>query len=120
VTFLGGKCYTCQKGSTEANEMIFEGKNPTEADFEVIFDCDTCIVIRDLDAVNCSVTNDANNVVKRLNHYIPLGNKRIFYQDSMQRIDEIKHAKGHFQGFKPCSKNQADHLSKLTGLEFSN
>lgn len=76
--------------------MIFHpGRN--QADFEIVYKDDYLIYIKDLDLGNRSVTNDVENVLKRIEG---IGKRRVFYKDSMGKIDEILHDRGHFKGFK--------------------
>jgi len=46
-----------------------------------------------------TVTNDAENVVETLARDHTLGSRRLFYMDSEQQIDELKHNGGQYTGF---------------------
>lgn len=71
------------------------------ADFEVIRVSDDSIYIVDLDLGNVSVTNDVENVVKSISEaFDGIGKRRLFYQDSMGRVDEILVKDERFAGFK--------------------
>ena len=56
-----------------------------------------------------TITNDAENVVAALD----LNNRRLYYKDSMGRIDEIIHKDGVFAGFKPCDLDVATDLEDM-------
>ena len=56
------------------------------------------VFIIDLDLGNISVTNDAENVVQELAKRYP--GKRIFYRDSMGRVDELLVKKDRFAGYR--------------------
>jgi len=83
------------------------------ADFKLVYICDIMILIVDLDQGGRSVTNDAYNVVRRLNQYLDIGCRRIFYRDSSGRFDEILTHHGIFFGFAPCTASQQNHLQRL-------
>ena len=72
-------------------EIIGLGKN---ADNDKVF-------IVDCDEGACSVTNDAEGVVKYVNGLYP--DKRIIYRDSDGRWDELGHVNGVFVDFLPYS-----------------
>jgi hypothetical protein len=56
------------------------------------------VIIKDLDKGNKSVTNDAEAVVKRM--LLEVGrDKRIFYYDSTNELDELCHDGVKFTGF---------------------
>lgn len=83
------------------NEFKELGKQ-YQADFQIIHQDDDLIYIKDLNLGSMSVTNDVENVLKRICAGIHegIGKRRVFYKDSMGRIDEIQHDRGHFKGFK--------------------
>lgn len=66
-----------------------------------------------------SITNDAENVVMKLNSDLLAGGsggiqgRKVFYRDSNGDIDEMLTKNGEFDGFKFCSTAQQDHLKKL-------
>ena len=70
---------------------------PFGADFEIIFVESEFILLKDLDLGNKSVTNDAEAVVEMI--LDSFGDKRIFYYDSTNDIDELCHDKKRFTGF---------------------
>jgi len=47
-----------------------------------------------------TVTNDAEAVVATLAREHALGDRRVFYRDSENQIDELLHTGGEFTGFK--------------------
>lgn len=79
---------------------------------------DMFILIRDQDAPDCpSVTNDADRVVRDIHlNVAELSRRRVFYQDSMGRIDELRHQKGRFIGFGPCTESQRRMLGEFITL----
>ena len=52
-----------------------------------------------------SITNDAENVVEYLYKYYDIGNKRIFYEDTWGRVDELLHDNEIFIDFKSGYNN---------------
>jgi hypothetical protein len=61
---------------------------------------DAVFIVDDCDEHQCmSVTNDAEQVTEFL--FKTIGDKRIFYKDTMGQWDELLHNKGVFQNFKP-------------------
>ena len=74
------------------------------ADWQIENQTDEYILIRDLNLGNRSVTNDVENVVKKI---LPqLNGRRLFYRDSMGVVDEIIIEEGEFFEFKPGFKNK--------------
>jgi hypothetical protein len=72
------------------------------ADFSVMDETGDYIYIKDAGGDSKSITNDAEWVLQKLAAaYGGLKNRRIFYMDTMGRIDEITHNDGHFTGYKP-------------------
>ena len=88
----------------------------TKADFEIIAQCDTCLILVDLDAGGRSLTNDAHRVIHELNHSLPggIGSRKVYYRDSMSRYDQLIVKNGEFKRFAPCSADQQLFLAKLT------
>lgn len=72
------------------------------AEWELVSSNEQQIVIRDVGHRRAkSVTNDVENVVADL---LPaLRGRRLFYIDSMDRIDEILVKDGRFAGFAPLA-----------------
>ena len=60
---------------------------------------DTYIFIKDTGKYDKSVTNDAENVVKELYQSGILGNRRLYYEDSVGDVDEMVHRDGYFLRF---------------------
>ena len=66
-----------------------------------------------------SITNDAENVVMKLNADLLAGGsggiqgRQVFYRDTNGDIDEMITGNGEFIGFKFCSTAQQDKLKKL-------
>lgn len=50
------------------------------------------------DEIGMSITNDAENVVMKINNSFP--NYRIIYRDTTGTWDELVHENGVFKGFK--------------------
>lgn len=61
------------------------------------------VTIRDLNRGNISVTNDAEEVLKRIGEEIDLSDKRVQYYDSAGQLDRLLHSNGVFEGFAPGS-----------------
>jgi hypothetical protein len=75
--------------------------------FTVLSETDTFILIRDKnDSDHASVTNAANYTVEWLAQRFEIANRRIVYQDTMGRFDELSHKRGKFDGFKPLTESQ--------------
>ncbi|GHB14634.1 hypothetical protein GCM10007159_41280 [Modicisalibacter luteus] len=65
------------------------------------------IVIADLDGGGRSVTNDADNVVRRVSHILGgIGRRRLYYRDSYGRYDELRVVNEQFSRFAACSEKQ--------------
>jgi len=47
-----------------------------------------------------TVTNDAESVIETLHSEYDLGDRRVFYRDSENRIDELLHAGARFTGYR--------------------
>lgn len=71
--------------------------------FTIVENTDKYILINDDCELyqSMSVTNDAENVVEFLyKNGLLKNNKRIFYIDTMERVDELLHTLDYFDGFK--------------------
>lgn len=78
-----------------------------KSSFTVIRETDTFILIRDNDETeNASVTNAADYTVECLAQRFDIASRRIVYQDTMCRFDELSHKDGKFNGFKPLTESQ--------------
>jgi hypothetical protein len=76
------------------------------AQYDLVVATDLHILIRDRDQGR-SVTNDADNVVRRIDDQLGgIGKRRLFYRDTMGRFDELIVRDGRFLGFAPCSIQQ--------------
>jgi hypothetical protein len=89
-----------------------------DAQWEVVdrMSTDDWLVIKDVgDHSRCyTVTNDADNVVKRLISEGLLGlAQRLFYFDSGGDLDEIIHEKGKFKAFHLIGRTTRAALAKL-------
>lgn len=70
---------------------------------------DLYIVLIDRDMPGfASVTNDADAVITSLTNLIPggIGKRRVVYQDSDKRFDEILVDDGTFMAFRACTASQ--------------
>jgi hypothetical protein len=80
----------------------------SEANFEIVDYMTTTdvLVIRDLDNSR-TITNDAKNVVEKLaaQGLLPDG-RRLFYFDTMGRLDEIVVEHGQFKCFSPLPQHK--------------
>lgn len=75
------------------------------------------VVIKDMGSDSgLSVTNDAENVVRKLVLGLPLGNRRLFYFDSVGRLDEICVEGGKFAGFALGGSPEIRALLQAEGL----
>ena len=82
------------------------GSDEYNARFLVEQDKPDRLVIRDIGhETHRSVTNDAENVVATLAG--KLGNRRLFYYDSMGEMDELLVKNGQFAGFAPGPERRA-------------
>jgi hypothetical protein len=69
--------------------------------FEIVQKTVSFIFINDTGHMNHkSVTNDVRFVLEKLATETNIKNKRIFYADSMNEVDEIIHSGTHFLHFK--------------------
>lgn len=80
----------------------------SRADYKIVEETENYIYIEDQNLGNRSVTNDAINVVADLAAH--LGDRRLYYRDSLGDIDEIMVKDSIFSGF--CMTENAD-LSRL-------
>ncbi|HBO7922127.1 hypothetical protein PSOLE_38540 [Pseudomonas oleovorans subsp. oleovorans] len=72
------------------------------------------IITDDLDEDMPSVTNSAAGVIEDLNGKLGgLGRRRVFYRDSVNRFDELRHENGIFTGFAPASPSQQEAFRDL-------
>lgn len=74
-----------------------------QPEYSVLARNDRAVLIRDLaEEYQCqSVTNGAEKVVKQLYDSGTLGDRRLFYIDTMGTLDELGHDKDIFTGFIP-------------------
>jgi hypothetical protein len=75
------------------------------ARFEIVKETEEYIIIKDLGPwyIHFTVTNDAEQVVKRLASH--LAGRRLFYVDSNGDKDELLVRDGEFAGFAPGFKS---------------
>jgi len=74
----------------------------THAEFAIEKETPEYIFIIDTGHTNKkTVTNDAENVIATLAKNNALGDRRVFYRDSENRIDELLHTAGQFTGYRP-------------------
>ena len=78
-----------------------------ESTFEMKTINDLFILLIDLDQGK-AVTKDAPNVIEYLANNIQggIGSRKMYYQDTTGRIDQLKVKDGRFDGFAPCSESQ--------------
>lgn len=90
------------------------GINEPRSTYLIAHETETLVLIVDCD-VGRTVTNDAENVIRDLDHSLQGGlrNRRVFYRDTDFRFDELQHDRGIFSGFKACSECQQIFLSDL-------
>ncbi len=87
----------------------------TRADWTFIVE-DDVVIVEDLDAGRCSVTNDAEGVVLALAREVPLGGRRIVYRDSERTYDELLHDGRRFVGFRPLgATSRSDAVARARG-----
>ena len=105
-------CERCHRGLKDPESIkrglgpICAGKAPRSTD-QTLFDAQYRVVKVLADAVwiidlktGRSVTNDAERVVAELHK--EYGNRRIYYRDTQDCWDELKHELGRFTGFAPA------------------
>ena len=71
------------------------------AEFLVCQITDDFIYIKDAGGNSRTITNDPHWVIEQLSADYGLNNRRVFYMDTLGRIDELAHDGGHFTGYKP-------------------
>ena len=73
-----------------------------QPEFAFLKRTENLVLIRDLcEEFHCmSITNGAEQVIKKLDEYGMLGNRQVFYIDTDGRVDELVHNEGKFCGFK--------------------
>jgi len=71
--------------------------------------------IYDLGVEEISVTNDVENVLKRLHKTIGLSGKKVQYTDSEGQVDRLLHEDGVFKGFAPGPWVDHDELEDRYG-----
>jgi len=75
-----------------------------QANYYVQIETDKSVVLVDIGPWDKypTITNDAENVVEQLvKGKILTPEKRLYYYDSENQLDEILHENGKFKGFKP-------------------
>jgi hypothetical protein len=72
-----------------------------KAKFHILSEtADYVLINDDYDGSCFTVTNDAENVVEILYNEYNIQNKRIFYRDTDNSLDELLHENNKFTGFK--------------------
>lgn len=72
------------------------------------------IITDDLAPGSPSVTDSAALVLEDLNSQVGgLGSRRVFYRDTVQRFDELRHDNGRFLSFAPVSPSQQDAFKQM-------
>ena len=90
------------------------GRQRMKSSFTIICETDTFILIRDNDDPECaSVRNAAAFTIETLAQSFDLTNRRVLYQDTMKRFDELCHDDGKFTGFKALSQSQQQFFGAL-------
>jgi len=85
---------------------------------EELNDCYILIVDEDIGE---TITNDVENVIARLERYCQaigkggIGDRRVYYRDTLGRYDEILVKNGAFSDFGPCSPYQQKWFAKRIG-----
>ncbi|WP_075881887.1 hypothetical protein [Vreelandella massiliensis] len=91
-----------------------------KADFSVVCVTDMLVLIVDNDRGGPSVTNDAANVIERVDAVVGgLARRRVYYRDSDWRFDELVHENGQFKGFQRCTDDQQDFLNDVMASQVS-
>jgi hypothetical protein len=72
------------------------------AEFSVILDAPSYVLIKDVGHINMqkTVTNDVEYVLQKLNTILNIQNRRVFYIDSSGEQYEIVHSGGRFKCFR--------------------
>ena len=97
--------------TTDIEQLKHRARQRLRSTFAISGFEDDKVFIVDLDGL-CSVTNDAEQVVRFLNISHP--NKRVIYRDSAGDWGELRHTGGVFIGFQAHSEPAC--LSKLSKL----
>ena len=71
-----------------------------KANFNIIVACPEYLLIQDVGIETTTVTNDIREVLNNLHKYHSLNNRKLYYIDSYNNIDEVEHEKGVFVNFK--------------------
>jgi len=75
---------------------------------------DLMVIIYD-DKCSPSVSESAGAVIKDLNTQVgSLGSRRVYYRDSVGRVDELCHSNGVFTGFAACKPSQQESFKQMT------
>jgi hypothetical protein len=85
-------------------DLILDGESSSpKAKFKVIEQTDEYILIKDecIKHECMSITNDAEAVVEYLLKNYSVRNKKIYYIDTAEQVDELEHNNEKFIGFKP-------------------
>ncbi|MCG7602129.1 hypothetical protein MHM84_20545 [Halomonas sp. McH1-25] len=78
-----------------------------QAHYELVLVTDLFVLIRDRDDGGRTITHDAQSVVARVDAALEgLGKRRLYYQDTDGRFDELSHREGTFLEFRLCSDHQ--------------
>lgn len=85
-----------------------------DASFDLMVVNDLSVILVDLDQGR-SVTKYAPSVINDLQKLLPggIGNRTVYYRDTMGRFDKLLVIEGEFAGFAPCSERQQDTLSLI-------
>ena len=76
----------------------------TRAQYIIVSQDETTVLIRDIGTTCMSVTNDAEAVVRDLHELHALSARQLLYFDSENEVDELKHdGHGNFTGFAPVA-----------------
>lgn len=76
------------------------------------------VIIVDV-GIGLSITNDAENVVERLEAYLQEGGsggiqgRKVYYRDTNGDFDEMLTENGEFKGFKFCTEDQQGKFKSL-------
>lgn len=85
------------------------------AKYTVRVNNDLMLLITDDEAAGLpSITNSAAQVLADLEARTGgVGARRVYYRDSIGRFDEIRHKRGVFEKFAPCSPSQQEAFRDL-------
>lgn len=82
--------------------------------YKIILNTDLLLLIVGQGPQSQSLTNSAALVISDLNTSLQgLGRRRVFYRDSINRFDEIRHENGVFSGFAPCAPSQQSYFADI-------